>query len=476
MVDGAVVTPMTSGSSLLAEVSPALGLTADDAARALEVGTGDFLPSALPVGALAVGSVAAAGLAWCALGGGLRVRVDPRQVAVSFRADQLQTVDGSGTPGFAPLSGVFRTADGWVRTHANYPHHRERLLRALDLSPGIDRAAFVAAVGERRAQDVEDVVVAHDGVAVRVRTWDEWCSGAPAAAVDRRDLLHVSTADGIRPGDVVGAATHGSHDRAEAGRRPAPGRPRVLDLTRVIAGPVATRTLALLGCDVLRVDSPLLPELEAQHLDTDSGKRSTLLDLGDRHDLARLHELLAGADVLVTGYRPGALAAYGLDAGTVAERHPHVVHASLSAWTTGGPWGGRRGFDSIVQAATGIALLESADDGTPGALPAQALDHATGYLLAAGVLGALRARSGSGGTWRVSAHLARTAHWLLRAERRPGMSPVEQVDDAAPWMVETVTPSGLVRQPRPALQVDDGPREFAWVGRRWGADEPTWDV
>ncbi|MGL5816533.1 MAG: CoA transferase [Phycicoccus sp.] len=467
---------MTSGSSLLAEVLPALGLTADDAAQVLEIGPGDVLPSVLPVGGLAVGSVAAAGLAGCALGLGQQVRVDPRQVAVSFRADQLQTVDGSGTPGFAPLSGLFRAADGWVRTHANYPHHRERLLRALGLGPTVERAEFAAAVGERRAQDVEDVVVAHDGIAVRVRTWDEWCSGDQASAVDRHDLLRVSPADGVRLDDVVGATALGSGDRSGRGRGSAAGRPRVLDLTRVIAGPVATRTLALLGCDVLRVDSPRLPELEAQHLDTDSGKRSTLLDLDDRHDLSLLHELLAEADVLVTGYRPGALAAYGLDVGAVAERHPHVVHASLSAWTTSGPWGGRRGFDSIVQAATGIAMLESRDGGTPGALPAQALDHATGYLLAAGVLTALRVRAASGGTWRVAAHLARTAHWLLRAERRPGPVLAEQVADTAPWLVETATPSGLVRQPRPALRVDDGPREFAWVGRRWGTDEPAWDV
>ncbi|MGL4176808.1 MAG: CoA transferase [Dermatophilaceae bacterium] len=477
---------MTSGSSLLAEVLPVLGLTADDAARVLHIGSGDFLPSVLPVGALAVGSVAAAGLAGCALGRGHRVRVDPRQVAVSFRADQLQTVDGSRTPGFAPLSGLFRASDGWVRTHANYPHHRERLLRAMGLEPTAGPEELVVAVGRSRAQDVEDAVVARDGIAVRVRTWEEWRSGAQAAAVDRHELLRVSTADGVRPGDVVGAAPVGSDDpdgavgrrrghRARAGHGSVPGRPRVLDLTRVIAGPVATRTLALLGCDVLRVDSPDLPELEPQHLDTDCGKRSTLLDLDDRHDLVRLHELLAEADVLVTGYRPGALAAYGLDAATVAERHPQVVHASLSAWTTSGPWGGRRGFDSIVQAASGIALLESADDGRPGALPAQALDHATGYLLAAGVLGALRARAVSGGTWSVSAHLARTAHWLLRAERRTSPAPAAHVADAAPWMVETTTPSGTVQHSRPALQIDDGPTEFAWVGRPWGADAPAWD-
>ena len=200
--------------------------------------------------------------------------------------------------------------------------------------------------------------------------------------------------------------------------KPVPDRPRVLDLTRVLAGPVATRALAQLGCDVLRVDSPHLPELDAIHLDTDSGKRSTLVDLQDEHARHRVHDLLAAADVLVTGYRPGALTAYGLDPERLAEQHPHLVCASLSAWTPTGPWGPRRGFDSIVQAATGISLIESRDGRAPGALPAQALDHATGYLLAAGVLAALRRRADGGrdlaGGGAPGAHRP-----LVAADRRP---------------------------------------------------------
>ena len=132
-----------------------------------------------------------------------------------------------------------------------------------------------------------------------------------------------------------------------------------------------------------------------------------------------------------------------------------MVHASLSAWTPDGPWGGRRGFDSIVQAATGISLLESADGVVPAAMPAQALDHATGYLLAAGILTALRARGEQGGTWRVRAHLARTAHWLLRSDALDG--PAEPVADTGPWTVGTRTEAGVVTGPRPAFRVDDGP-------------------
>jgi crotonobetainyl-CoA:carnitine CoA-transferase CaiB-like acyl-CoA transferase len=439
---------------LLREVLPALGVSEAYAAQHLDLRPGSRLPSALAVNTLACGSVAAAGLSGAAWRGGERVHVDPGQVAVSFRNDQLQTVDGAHQPGFAPLSGFFEASDGWVRTHANYPHHRDRLLRALDLpGGGAGREELARAISERTAQEVEDLVTADHGLAVKVRSVHDWMAGEQAAAVARHEVLSVTSL-----GDATPVAV--------------PNHPRVLDFTRVLAGPVAPRTLALLGCDVLRVDSPRLPELEPLHLDTDAGKRSTLVDLHSPHARDQVHALLDSADVLVTGYRPGALAAYGLDPDRLAQSHPHLVCASLSAWTPAGPWGGRRGFDSLVQAATGIAELESPDGRVPGALPAQALDHATGYLLAAGVLSALRRRATERGTWRVEAHLARTAHWLLQTDALDG--PTRPVVDPAPWMAQTRTETGVVIQSRPAFRIDDGPTQFAWVGHRWGGDEAVW--
>lgn len=438
---------------LLREVLPALGLDEPYAAAHLALAPGSALPAALPVGTLAVGSVAAAALAGAALRGAGQARVDPRQVAVSFRGDQFLTLGGRHEPGFAPLSGFFEAADGWVRTHGNYPHHRDRLLRALELPEGSGRDDAARVIARRSAQEVEDVVTADHGIAVRVRSLREWMAGEQAAAVQAHDLLTVTSAG----------------DAAPVGVRE---RPRVLDLTRVIAGPVATRVLAHLGCDVLRVDSPHLPELPAQHLDTDAGKRSTLVDLHDDHARDRLHDLLAEADVLVTGYRPGALAAYGLDPHHLAQVHPQLVCATLSAWTPSGPWGARRGFDSIVQAATGIAVVESTDGSTPGALPAQALDHATGYLVAAGVLSALRQRAASGGTWRVEAHLARTAHWLLRTDALD--APAQPVTDPSAWLSSADTELGRLVQSRPAFQMDGVADQYARSGRPWGSDEAVW--
>ncbi|WP_411156466.1 CoA transferase [Nocardia cyriacigeorgica] len=230
-------------------------------------------------------------------------------------------------------------------------------------------------------------------------------------------------------------------------------------MTRVIAGPVATRALALLGADVLRIDPPGLPEIPWQFRDTCQGKRTTVLDL--RRDRARVDALLDTADVLVTGYRPGALEHAGL---TI---RPGLVHGRVSAWGEFGPWGGRRGFDSIVQAATGIAIIEGAPS-VPSALPAQALDHASGYLLAAGVIDALVARAADGIGRDVRVSLARTASWLLAAPERTPRHPAATEPD--PHCALT---HGNVTTATPALaEYPDYPAP----ARRYGCDRPTWST
>jgi crotonobetainyl-CoA:carnitine CoA-transferase CaiB-like acyl-CoA transferase len=443
------VTPV---DPLLSDVLPALGLDERYASAHLLVQPGNGMPSPLPVNALACGSVAAAALSGLALRGGSQVVVDPRQVSVSFRGDQLTSIDGRQFTAFAPLSGFFHTTDGWVRTHANYPHHQQRLLSALGLPEDADRAALAEQLAQMPGQEVEDVVTEAGGVAGRVRTAEEWRGSEPGRAVDELPLLARDLIDESPPVE-------------------APYRPKVLDLTRVIAGPVATQTLGYVDADVLRVDSPQLIEPDDMYALVGAEKHSTLLDLDDRADREVFEDLLSMADVVVTGYRPGALDRYGLSSADLAERHPQIVHASLSAWGTDGPWGGRRGFDSIVQAVTGIAIAESPDGHHPGALPAQVLDHSTGYLLAAGVLAALRARALGGGVWRVSAHLARTAHWLLDAE--PDTEPGQLV--ATPETYQTVMRGdvGLVLASKPAFSIGEKDT-FSRMGGRWGADEPRW--
>ena len=383
------------------------------------------LPSMLPVGALVTGAVAAQRLAAAELSGRPGpVVVDAAAVGVAVRSERFLRVDGvPAGAGFAPLSRFWPAADGWVRLHANYPWHRAVVADVLGSDPA-------AAIAGRAAVEVQEAVVAAGGVAAAVRTPEEWSASPPGAAVRGLPLLRLTR---VAPAP---ARRHGL-----AGLR-------VLDLTRVIAGPVGTRTLASYGADVLRVQGPRLPEDTATLLDTCPGKRLTSLDLASAGDRARFEELLAAADVLVQGHRPGALSRYGLAPEELAERRPGLVVVSLSAWGAAGPWAGRRGFDSIVQAATGIAAVTAADDGTPGVLPAQALDHAAGHLVAAVVCRALTESARQGGTWHGELSLAQLATWLLAAPRTPvAEDPVEV--DLAPYLVDLPGESGTLTVVRP---------------------------
>ncbi|MCI3277069.1 CoA transferase [Streptomyces cylindrosporus] len=424
------------------------------------------LEGRLPVRELARACVAACAQAAAELGArraGLAevpgVRVDDGAVATAFHSERHLRIDGRAPVSFAPMSRFWRTADGWIRTHANYPHHRARLLHALGVPE--DVGAVEAALAERSALEVEEAVYAAGGLAVALRTPEEWAAHEQAVAVAARPLVERDRLDSA-PARVL-APVNGTPLLPAAGLR-------VLDLTRVLAGPVATRTLALLGADVLRVDSPHLPELPDQHADTGFGKRSAVLDLA--RDQRAFEELLAGADVVVTGYRPGALDRFGLSPRALAERRPGLVVAQLSAWGAYGPWGGRRGFDSLVQAATGIAVIEGSA-ARPGALPAQALDHGTGYLLAAAVLRALTEQSYEGGSRFVRLTLARTAQWLMDGMTKGGGGELSY-DGPEHWLGETDSALGRLRYALPPVSFEGGPADWARPPVPWGSRPARW--
>ncbi|WP_107461973.1 CoA transferase [Streptomyces sp. MA5143a] len=447
----------------------------------------EALPARLPVRELARACAGVCALAAAELGAlraGLtevpRVRVDDGAVATAFVSERHLLIDGRAPVAFAPLSRFWRTADGWVRTHANYPHHRERLLSALGLPEG-DAAAVGAALAERSSLEIEETVYAAGGLAVALRTPEQWAAHDQAAAVAAGPLVEHDRAD--TAADLAVAAVSVSSGGAPL--LPAAGV-RVLDLTRVIAGPVATRTLALLGADVLRVDPPGTPELPDQHIDTGFGKRSTALDLTRAADRRDFEELLAGADVVVTGYRPGALDRFGLSPQALLARRPGLVVAQLSAWGSYGPWAGRRGFDSLVQVATGIAVVEGSAE-RPGALPAQALDHGTGYLLAAAVLRSLTEGSADGHGRVVRLSLARTAAWLLESAARRGEAPQgearrgggggggsEAFDAAEGRLAERDSPVGRLRYALPPVSFEGGPGDWARPPGPWGVDGARW--
>lgn len=437
--------------------------------RTVRVGGTTGLVSPLPVEALAVAAatvhrLAAVGPSGAALEAGAappgdgQLAVDARHVAADFASEALLRLDGvPAAGGFAPLSRFFPTADSWVRVHANYPHHRASLLAALGVdgaaqtSDGKVEAAVRAALLERQSLEVEELVVARGGVVAAVRTPHEWAASPQGAALADAPLVDLRRV--VLPG---GPRTASASPSSSVRRAPGIRGARVLDLTRVIAGPTGTRALAAWGADVLRLDPPHLPEARASLLETGSGKRWAELDVTSGDGRRRLEELLSGADVLVHGYRPGALDRVGLGEEDLAERHPHLVVASLSAWGRRGPWAQRRGFDSVVQAATGIAVMTGGADGSPGALPVQALDHAAGHLLAAAVMRGLALRraasaSGAASSWHAHVSLAGLARWLLSQQVSSQLPPSEGLrpSDLERYLVELPSPAGSVTVVRP---------------------------
>ena len=473
---------------LLAEAWAALSADSDEAGdvrlpAGLEVlrvgGVPGHLPSRLPAEDVAIACAAAALLAAAALqaqrGGdcGSRgspvARLDRGHVAAAFRSEAFLRVGGKPAgPGFAPLSRFWRAADGWVRTHGNYPWHRAALLRALGCAGDVegDPEPVAAAIAGLGAREAEDLVTGAGGVAAAVRDEAGWRAGPPGQAVAETPLVETASVGGAPP------------RWRPAGALPASGI-RVLDLTRVIAGPVATRYLGALGAQVLRLDPPDRPELTLHAYDGLLAKRSGLLDFDSADGRARLDELLDGADVLVHGYRPHALDRFGLGPQALAERHPGLVVVSLSAWGSRGPWGARRGFDSIVQAASGIAMAESPDGDRPGALPCQLLDHGTGYLCAAAALQALARQSARGGTEFRELSLARTAHWLLGQPRETlprvtAAAPPSGEDDGQAWLTTLDSAAGPVTTVLPPGRLDDEALTWPRALSRYGGDEAAW--
>jgi len=449
-----------------AEAWRALGGDPRHLARLQPVRPAAALASRLDVTGLAADSVAVGILALHGLlhdrGAAERiepVRVDGDRLVTSIQSERHFRLGGEALDAWAPLSGFWRAADGWVRTHGNYPHHADRLRRLLGLAPEDGKDAVASAIATRGAQELEDRASELGAIVVRVRAEREWAGHPQAAALRAQPLIAWH-----RDPDAPARPWPAAESRPLAGIR-------VLDLTRVIAGPIATRDLAFCGADVLRVDSPRLPEIGWQHLDTGQGKRSTLLDLAAAADRATFQELLASADVLVAGYRPGALERLGLSPEELRERHPGLVVASVSAWGGSGPWASRRGFDSIVQAVSGIAMVESDGEERPGALPAQVLDHSAGHFLAAGIVRALGAQRREGGTHAVSVALARVAQSLLAG---PRWVDKREPTASSPALQTARTRSGDLTTALPVLTYAGAPGAYPRFGDPWASADPEW--
>jgi hypothetical protein len=421
----------------------------------------DSLPSIFGTSDLAAASVGAAGLMLAQLPGvGGEVAVSRRLSSLWF-GWSIQPQGWEVPPLWDAVAGDYRAADRWIRLHTNAPHHRAAAMAVLDCPP--ERQAVARAVAGWQADELEAAVIAQGGCAATMRSIDEWREHPQGRALAQAPLF-----------------LQESRDCASWDWRPAPARPlrgiRVLDLTRVLAGPVATRFLAGFGADVLRIDPPawdeagVIPEVAL-------GKRCARLDISKAEDHAVFARLLSQADVLVHGYRNGALDHLGFSAEERAAINPNLIDVSLNAYGWSGPWRDRRGFDSLVQMSCGIADAGMRAQGAakPVPLPVQALDHATGYLMAAAVLRGVRARLNEQRAMRLRLSLARTARLLIESPRPPERAAWQALrpDDIAPDIEQTSW--GPVR--RVAAPASVGGVRMYWdrPATALGSAEPCWE-
>jgi hypothetical protein len=400
---------MAGKMDALVPIWRAAGLPAATLQQLSLTGREPVLPSSFAVGTAAQTTLAAAALAATELGhfrNGLRQQVHVDMLHAALECCGRFEIDGRVPEVWDKLAGLYPCeAGGWVRLHTNFAHHRDGVLRLLGLpiSAGTARETVAAALLKWRARDFEDAAARAGLVVAALRSFDQWDQHPQSAAVALDPLVAVEKIGEAAPRQLPGLARNA---------RPLDGL-RVLDLTRILAGPVGGRTLAAYGADVLLVNAPHLPNIEAI-IDTSRGKLSALADLRSAEGRAGLLAVLRDAHVFIQGYRPGALAALGFAPADVAQARPGIVMVSLSAYGERGPWAGRRGFDSLVQTATGInhAEAQAAGSPQPRALPMQILDMATGFLIAFGAQAAVLRQQREGGSWQVRVSLARTALWL----------------------------------------------------------------
>ena len=460
----------------LRTILPSAGWTAGKAdAVTFTGGTDPILPTPFRVGAAGAATLAATGLAAADLweqrtGRTQSIEVDVRQATASLRSGHyLKVGDGQVSAGRNSIMGFYPTKDGrWSYVHANFPNHRAIALKVLDCEES--REAVTKAVATWNAAELEEALVAAKGVGGMVRAHAEWATHPQAAAIAALPLMEI-----VRIGDSP-------PEPLPSGDRPLSGI-RVVDITRVLAGPTCARTLAEHGADVMKISAPHLPNLGYQELDTGHGKLSTFLDLREQQNVDTLRDLIRQAGVFSQGYRPGTLGARGLSPEELAAIRPGLVYVSLSAFGHTGPWASRRGFDTVVQSVSGIAArqAEAVPGNTPGPqfYPVSAIDYCTGYLMAAGTMIALKRRAQEGGSWMVRISLAQVGQWIVDLGEVPtaalsdvpaGFTP-EELDR---WSMESETPSGKLRHLAPVVKMSETSPHWARPAVPLGYHPPVW--
>ncbi len=449
----------------------------EERAREVEItgGADPVLPTPFRIGAAGAAALAATGLAAADLwelrsGRRQEVAVDLRQAVASLRSGHYLQINGAPVSTERnPVMGVYPGRNGrWSYIHANFPNHRTAALSVLNVPE--EKEAVRRAVANWDALELEEAILAAKGAGGMVRSMEEWAKHPQAAALAALPVMEI-----LKIGDSA-------PEPLPEDERPLSGI-RVLDLTRVLAGPTSARTLAEHGAEVMKITAPHLPNIGYQEYDTGHGKLQAHLDLRQPRDLDTLLGLVREADVFTQGYRPGTLGSRGLSPEELTKLRPGLVYVSMCAFSHAGPWASRRGFDTVVQTVSGITtrqgeLFPGAAPG-PQFYPVSAIDYLTGYLMAFGAMVALARRAREGGSWLVRISLAQTGKWLVDRGQVPEaeLNNVEKElypAEIARWSIESDTPVGRLRHLGPTVRLSETAPYWARPSAPLGHHQPVW--
>ena len=460
-------------TAALADIWHCADLPAAALGYAVLTGSDPVFPSSFAVGTAAQTSIAAAALAACEWGhlrGQKRQQVTVDMAPAALECTGWFSLDGKVPPLWDKFSGLYECTDGWVRIHTNFAHHRTGALRLMGLDPDTaTRTDAEQAMRGWRAAEFEQAAADAGLVVAALRSFEAWDAHPQGQAVAALPLM---TFERIGDAPPMALPPLGALDRPLA--RPLSGL-RVLDLTRILAGPVCGRALAAYGADVMLVNAPHLPNIKSI-ADTSRGKLSAHVDLCTTHGKATLASLVNQSHVFVQGYRPGAIAAHGLDPQDLARLRPGIVCVSLSAYGHTGPWQARRGFDSLLQTAMGFNHAEAACESSsaaPRPLPMQILDYATGHLMAFAVSAALHRQAREGGSWHARLSLAQTGQWLRSLGRISGGFGVTP-PNRRPFVESSASGFGELVAFKHSAQLAATPCRWALPSVPPGSSPPAW--